>query len=88
LTETSYVIGRDGDSHDTARTICAPPQERRGVILEEDSTSPALEFPTSPVIVGRTLCVTSSDGARRDNFPNALGEGAKVSCLDEDLPVR
>jgi sugar lactone lactonase YvrE len=47
-----------------------------------------LEFPTSPVIVGRTLCVTSSDGARRDNFPNAPGEGAKVSCLDEDLPVR
>lgn len=47
-----------------------------------------LEFPTSPVIVGRTLCVTSSDGARRDNFPNGPGEGAKVSCLDEDLPVR
>jgi hypothetical protein len=47
-----------------------------------------LEFPTSPVIVGRTLCVTSSDGARRDNFPNAPGEGAKVSCLDEELPVR
>jgi sugar lactone lactonase YvrE len=47
-----------------------------------------LEFPTSPVVVGRRLCVTSSDGARRDNFPNALGEGAKVSCLDEELPVR
>jgi sugar lactone lactonase YvrE len=47
-----------------------------------------LEFPTSPVIAGRTLCVTSSDGARRDNFPAAPGEGAKVSCLDEDLPVR
>lgn len=47
-----------------------------------------LEFPTSPVIVGRTLCVTSSDGGRRDNFPNSPGEGAKVSCLDEELPVR
>ena len=54
-----------------------------------------LEFPTSPVIVGRTLCVTSSDGARRDNFPNTARRGqadrperAKVSCLDEDLPVR
>ena len=53
-----------------------------------------MEFPTSPVIVGRTLCVTSSDGARRDNFPNtggeispALPERAKVSCLDERLPV-
>ena len=52
-----------------------------------------LEFPTSPVIVGRTLCVTSSDGGRRDNFPNTAGEvspagpdRAKVSCLDEELP--
>ena len=40
-----------------------------------------LEFPTSPVLVGRKLCLTSSDGARRDNFPNAPGEGAKVSCV-------
>jgi sugar lactone lactonase YvrE len=54
-----------------------------------------LEFPTSPVIVGRTLCVTSSDGGRRDNFPSSGGEvgptvpeRAKVSCLEEDLPAR
>ena len=54
-----------------------------------------LEFPTSPVIVGRTLCVAHSDGARRDNFPNSGGEvtpagpeRAKVSCLEEDLPTR
>ena len=40
-----------------------------------------LEFPTSPVLVGRKLCLTNSDGARRDNFPNAPGEGAKVSCV-------
>ena len=40
------------------------------------------------MIAGRTLCVTSSDGARRDNFPATPGEGTKVSCLDEDLPVR
>ena len=53
-----------------------------------------MEFPTSPVIVGRKLCVTHSDGARRDNFPNSAGEvgptvpeRAKVSCLDERLPV-
>src|SRR5262249_49732953 len=39
-----------------------------------------LEFPTSPVLAGRQLCVTSSDGGRRDNFPAAPGEGAKVSC--------
>ena len=47
-----------------------------------------LEFPTSPVIAGRRLCVTSSYGARRDNFPNAPGEGAMVAYLDEELPVR
>ena len=29
-----------------------------------------LEFPTSPVLVGRKLCLTNSDGTRRDNFPN------------------
>ena len=40
-----------------------------------------LEFPTSPVLLGRKLCLTHSDGARRDNFPNTPGEGAKVSCV-------
>jgi sugar lactone lactonase YvrE len=49
-----------------------------------------LEFPTSPVIAGRTLCTTSSDGGRRDNAPNTAGEASpgtavlgKVSCLDQ-----
>ncbi|HZJ64632.1 MAG TPA: hypothetical protein VFD36_14035, partial [Kofleriaceae bacterium] len=53
-----------------------------------------LEFPTSPFLVGRTLCVTQSDGARRDNFPNSGGEvgpapaaeRAKLSCADARLP--
>ena len=40
-----------------------------------------LEFPTSPVLVGRRLCVTNSDGDRRDNSPNAPGEGAKINCV-------
>jgi sugar lactone lactonase YvrE len=48
-----------------------------------------LEFPTSPVLLpdGR-LCVTQSDGSRRDNAPNTAGEAnpagpvrAKVSCV-------
>ena len=48
-----------------------------------------LEFPTSPVLLpdGR-LCVTQSDGGRRDNFPNTAGEAgpgkpalAKISCV-------
>jgi sugar lactone lactonase YvrE len=49
-----------------------------------------LEFPTSPVLAGRTLCTTSSDGARRDNFPNTVGEVAgngKISCLDQRVDV-
>lgn len=53
-----------------------------------------LEFPTSPFLTGHRLCVTQSDGARRDNFPNSGGEvgpnlpeRAKVSCLDQRLAV-
>ena len=40
-----------------------------------------LEFPTSPVLVGRKLCVTNSDGNRRDNSPSTPGEGAKINCV-------
>jgi sugar lactone lactonase YvrE len=53
-----------------------------------------LEFPTSPFLVGRHLCLTQSDGNRRDNAPNTAGESAptapvraKISCLDQPLPV-
>jgi sugar lactone lactonase YvrE len=53
-----------------------------------------LEFPTSPVLVGRKLCLAHSDGSRRDNFPNTGGEvgpgkpeAAKLSCLDAKLPA-
>jgi sugar lactone lactonase YvrE len=51
-----------------------------------------LEFPTSPFLTDKRLCVTSSDGNRRDNSPNAAGEinsggpvGArgKISCMDQ-----
>jgi sugar lactone lactonase YvrE len=51
-----------------------------------------LEFPTSPFINERTLCLAHSDGSRRDNFPNTEGEVgpegpelAKISCLDQRL---
>ena len=54
-----------------------------------------LEFPTSPVLAGRTLCTTSSDLNRGDNSPNSAGEAApmtavvgKVSCLDQRLDER
>lgn len=49
-----------------------------------------LETPTSPVFLGRTLCTTSSDGNRRDNFPNSGGEvtnTGKISCLDQRVDV-
>ena len=53
-----------------------------------------LEFPASPFLVGHTLCITQSDTARRDNFPNRGGEvgpapateQAKISCADARLP--
>ena len=51
-----------------------------------------LEFPTSPFLLGKTLCVTHSDGNRRDNSPSSAGEVApgtaflaKISCLDQRL---
>ena len=77
--------------------------ERNGVVeLFRNPVSAAglrnggpLEFPTSPVVTGRRLCLTHSDGSRRDNAPNTAGEGgpgnpagvAKLSCLDRRLPV-
>src|SRR5574341_713536 len=53
-----------------------------------------LEFPTSPFLGGNRLCVTNSDGNRRDNSPNTAGEAApgtgevaKINCLDQPLAV-
>jgi sugar lactone lactonase YvrE len=55
-----------------------------------------LEFPTSPFLSGRRLCVAQSDGNRRDNSPNSAGEvnsggpvGArgKISCMDQPLNI-
>jgi sugar lactone lactonase YvrE len=54
-----------------------------------------MEFPTSPFLVDRKLCVTHSDGTRRDNAPNSAGEVgpgrpegvAKINCLDRSLQV-
>jgi sugar lactone lactonase YvrE len=53
-----------------------------------------LERPTSPFLLGDTLCVTSMDTDRGDNSPNTAGEAApstavasKISCLDQSLQV-
>ena len=99
-----FLEGVDGIVLDRKDNIIGAVNERNAIVVVTDDRTielfrnpiattrlrneGPLEFPTSPVIVGRTLCVTSSDGARRDNFPNAPGEGVKMSCLDEDLPVR
>jgi sugar lactone lactonase YvrE len=78
--------------------------ERSGRIVEffRNPVQPAtglrnagpLETPTSPMFLGHELCVTQSDGNRRDNSPNSAGEVGpgtgflgKVSCLDASLPV-
>ncbi len=67
---------------------------RSPVAAERLRNDGPLEFPTSPVVVGRKLCLTHSDGSRRDNFPNTGGEVgpgkagiAKISCLDGRAPV-
>jgi len=55
-----------------------------------------LELPTSPVLFDKTFCVANSDGNRRDNSPNSVGEinsggpvGArgKISCMDQPLLI-
>jgi sugar lactone lactonase YvrE len=49
-----------------------------------------LEFPTSPFLSGKKLCITHADSGRRDNAPNTGGEIAgtgagKVSCMNQNL---
>lgn len=46
-----------------------------------------LEFPTSPFLSGRRFCVTGADSPRRDNNPNAPGEGSKVTCIDQNVVI-
>jgi len=66
---------------------------RNPVTGEQLRNDGPLEFPTSPVLIGRKLCLAHSDGSRRDNFPSTGGEVgpgrdlAKLSCLDRKLPV-
>lgn len=56
-----------------------------------------VEFPTSPFLLGKTLCTANSDGNRRDNSPNSAGEvnssnpaedrRGKISCMDQELTI-
>ncbi len=79
------VVTRDGRVHEILRDAPDPVTQLRN--------GGPLEFPTSPLLVDRKLCIAQTDTARRDNFPNKAGEVgapspfvAKVSCLDQ--PVR
>jgi sugar lactone lactonase YvrE len=84
------VIGGDGTIYAAANERNAIVAVSKGGNVAEVFRNPVsatglrnegpLEFPTSPVLVGRSLCVTNSDGARRDNVPATAGEGAKVNC--------
>ena len=48
-----------------------------------------LEFPTSPVLVGRRLCLAHSDGSRRDNAPNSgRGRAGQARGGEALLPRR
>jgi sugar lactone lactonase YvrE len=53
-----------------------------------------LELPSSPFLLGKKLCTSNSDGNRRDNSPNTVGEimpsgpnRGKISCMDQDLKI-
>lgn len=78
------LVTRDGRVHEILRNPPDPTTRLRN--------GGPLEFPTSPFLSGKKLCVTQSDTARRDNFPNKAGEVgppgpllAKVSCLDQPV---
>ena len=53
-----------------------------------------LEFPTSPVLAGNTLCTSNTDIDRRDNSPSTGGEispagpaRGKISCLNSPVQI-
>jgi len=53
-----------------------------------------LETPTSPVITKHKFCTANSDGNRRDNSPNTVGEiggtsqpKGKISCIDQRISI-
>jgi sugar lactone lactonase YvrE len=76
------VVARDGSVQEFFRDPPTGPNQLRN--------AGPLETPTSPVLVGHTLCVAQSDGNRRDNGPNSAGEvsgGGKISCVDQRVDV-
>jgi sugar lactone lactonase YvrE len=88
------LVGTEGEVTEVFRNDPDPTTRLRNV--------GPLETPTSPVLAGNILCTANSDGNRRDNSPNTLGEiipgglvRGKISCMDQrvatpgaTLPVR
>ena len=80
------VVGKHGSVSEVFRN----PPNAAGLRNSADATvgnNHILEFPTSPVLLGRKFCTANSDGNRRDNSPNGVGEGSKISCMDQDLSI-
>ena len=80
------TVGRDGRVVEFFRNPVAATSRLRN--------SGPLEFPTSPFLLDDRLCISHSDGSRRDNSPSTGGEvgpqlpgRAKISCLDQQLRV-
>jgi len=90
------VVSRHGQASEVFRN----PANAAGLRNSADATVGnvhILEFPTSPVLLGKTFCTANSDGNRRDNSPNAAGEinsgnaaevaRGKISCMDPELII-
>jgi sugar lactone lactonase YvrE len=70
-----------------------PVNDASGLRNSAADNSTILEFPTSPFLLGKTLCTSNSDGDRRDNSPRADGEingsgQGKISCMNEPLTIQ
>lgn len=97
LVQHPYLEGADGIVLDDDENIFVAANERNAVAVVTDDgravewfrnpvaagrrNAGPLEFPTSPVLTGRKLCMTNSDVSRRDNAENPPGEGPKINCV-------
>jgi hypothetical protein len=89
------VVGKKGSVTEIFRNPVNATTGLRNSAETAAGNSRILEFPTSPFLLGKKLCVAQSDGDRRDNSPRAAGEvnggaaapGArgKISCMDQEL---
>jgi sugar lactone lactonase YvrE len=90
------VVGKQGTVVEVFRNPVNPDTGLRNSANTPAGNRHILEFPTSPFLLDKTLCVSQSDGNRRDNSPNTAGEvnsagpvGArgKISCMDQELEI-